>query len=303
VAKVAGWKEVGSLVELSEWGGMNRLDFARDGKIAALLLAAFLWICPALGSAQQTPHFSSVVIVSADAEWKVVKELFPKARYFPLPLGEYFVYDPKTVILHGGWGKISAAASVQYAIDRWNPRNIVNIGTCGGIAGRIDRYAIVVATKTIVYDIVEQMGDADEAIRFYSTDIDLGWAGQPLPGSPLAIVLLSADRDLVASDINGLVAKYGVRAVDWESGAIAWAARRNGKRVLILRGVSDLVSTESGGEAYGNTGKFEDGTQRVMKALVDALPRWLSRLNGPSAPLSSEERPAPVRPNLPRQVP
>jgi adenosylhomocysteine nucleosidase len=83
----------------------------------------------------------------------------------------------------------------------------------------------------------------------------------------------------VAGDIAGLVAKYDVRVVDWESGAIAWTARRNGKRVLILRGVSDLVSTQSGGEAYGNIGKFEDGTERVMKTLVDGLPSWLSHLN------------------------
>jgi adenosylhomocysteine nucleosidase len=122
------------------------------------------------------------------------------------------------------------------------------------------------------------MGDADEAIRFYSTDIDLRWACQALPGSPIPTVLLSADRDLLAGDIAGLVAKYDVRAVDWESGAIAWTARRNGRRVLILRGVSDLVSAQGGGEAYGNTGKFEDGTEQVMKTLVAVLPNWLSRL-------------------------
>lgn len=243
------------------------------------VFAALLWVCPSLPRAEEARHVSTVVIVSADAEWKVVKKLFPKARYLPQAFDEYFDYDSQTVMLHGGWGKISAAASAQYAIDRWHPQNVVNIGTCGGIAGRINRYAIVVATRTIVYDIVEQMGDAEEAIRFYSTDIDLGWAGQSLPGSPMPTVLLSADRDLVAGDISRLVAKYDVRAVDWESGAIAWTARRNGKRVLILRGVSDLVSAEGGGEAYGNTGKFEDGTERVMKALVDVLPSWLSRLN------------------------
>jgi adenosylhomocysteine nucleosidase len=239
---------------------------------------AVLWIAPAPAPAQEARPVATVVIVSADAEWKEVKKRFPKARYLPQAFGEYFVHDAQTVIVQGGWGKISAAASVQYAIDRWHPRNIVNLGTCGGIAGRIDRYAIVVATRTLVYDIVEQMGDADEAIRFYATDIDLDWAGPARPGSPIAAVLLSADRDLVAGDIPGLVAKYDVRVVDWESGAIAWTARRNGKRVLILRGVSDLVSVEGGGEAYGKPGNFEDGTQRVMQALFDILPAWLARL-------------------------
>lgn len=257
---------------------MNLHKAAAAARIAALAVAALLLASPTPGSAQAAQHFATVVIVSADAEWKEVKKLFPQAHYLPQAYGEYFVRDAQTVVMHGGWGKISAAASAQYAIDRWHPDNVVNLGTCGGIAGRIDRYAIVAVTRTIVYDIVEQMGDADEAIRFYATDIDLGWAGNPLPGSPIATVLLSADRDLVPADIAGLVAKYDVRVVDWESGAIAWTARKNGRRVLILRGVSDLVSA-AGGEAYGNTGKFEDGTAHVMKALFEGLPAWLARLN------------------------
>ena len=225
-------------------------------------------------------HPRTVAIISANAEWKIVKKLFPAARPVPQPYGEYFRYDRDTLILQGGWGKISAAASTQYVIDRWNPENIINLGTCGGIAGRIDRYQVLAVNKTIVYDIVEQMGDADEAVRFYSTDLDLGWAGDPLPGGAIAGTLLSADRDLIARDIPALVSKYGATAVDWESGAIAWTAKRNGKRVLILRGVSDMVSPEHGGEAYGGTGEFEHGTGHVMKSLFDALPKWLAKLNG-----------------------
>ena len=48
-----------------------------------------------------------------------------------------------------------------------------------------------------------------------------------------------------------LIEKYNAVAADWESGAIAWVAKKNNTRVLILRGVSDLVD-DSGGEAYGN---------------------------------------------------
>ena len=195
-------------------------------------------------------------------------------------LWRVFQYNRDTLVVQGGWGKISGAASTQYVVDRWNPPNVVNLGMCGGIAGRIERNQILAVTKTIVYDIVEQMGDADEAVRFYSTDIDFAWVGSRMPSPVIAAPLLSADRDLIAGDIAALVAKYGARAVDWESGAIAWTAHRNGKRVLILRGVSDMVSPEKGGEAYGSTGEFEQGTARVMQELFDALPMWLERLNG-----------------------
>jgi nucleoside phosphorylase len=241
------------------------------------LIAGILLTFACAATAAERPR--TVVIVSANAEWKEVKKLFPSATYHKQTYGEYFQFDANTLVVQGGWGKISAAASAQYIVDRWNPRNVVNLGTCGGIAGRIERYKIIAVTKTIVYDIVEQMGDSAEAIQFYSTDLDLGWAGQPLPSDAIAAPLLSADRDLVVRDIADLVAKYGATAVDWESGAIAWTAHRNGKRVLILRGVSDMVSAEGGGQAYGNTGEFEQGTARVMKVLFDALPKWLARLN------------------------
>lgn len=235
----------------------------------------FLSLIPLVWSAE---HPRTVVIVSADAEWREVHKLFPTAKYQKQPYGEYFRYNRATLVVQGGWGKISAAASTQYIVDRWNPSNIFNLGTCGGIAGRIDRYRILAATKTIVYDIVEQMGDSEEAIRFYTTDIDLG--RDPLPSDVVVAPLLSADRDLIAGDIAGLITRYQAQAVDWESGAIAWTAHRNGKRVLILRGISDMVSPLKGGEAYGNTGEFEQGTARVMRDLFAVLPKWLGRLNG-----------------------
>ena len=216
-----------------------------------------------------------VVLVSANAEWAEVKKLHPKATYQKGPYGEYFYLRKDVLIAQGGWGKISAAASAQYAIDRWNPATIVNLGTCGGIAGRVERYAILAVTRTIVYDIVEQMGDPAEAIGFYSTEIDLSWSGD-LPG--IRTPLLSADRDLIPQDIPALTKRYNVIAVDWESGAIAWVARRNQKRVVILRGVSDLVSPESGGQAYGGTGEFESGAARVMQDLFQRLPSWLAKL-------------------------
>ncbi|MGQ9554822.1 MAG: 5'-methylthioadenosine/S-adenosylhomocysteine nucleosidase family protein [Anaerolineae bacterium] len=69
--------------------------------------------------------------------------------------------------------------------------------------------------------------------------------------------------------------RYGAVAGDWESGAIAWVAARNGTRCLILRGVSDLVGS-SGGEAYaGNIEAFAAGAQAVLARLVHALPEWL----------------------------
>ena len=232
----------------------------------------------------EATHFKFVVIISADIEWQIVLDILADVQPQSSPLGEWFSLDlsvggqsEPVLFFHGGWGKIAAAASAQYVIDRWSPDLLVNLGTCGGFAGEIERGAIVLVERTIVYDIIEQMGDFDQHIAHYATDFDLSWLGDSYPQPVYRTLLLSADRDLLVSDISYLKTKYGAVAGDWESGAIAWVAARNQTRCLILRGVTDLVGSDRG-EAYeGNLHVFIAGAGQVMKQLLRTLPDWLSR--------------------------
>ena len=239
---------------------------------------------PAHGSAP-SEGAPIVVLVSADAEWKAVRALVPQATPARSPFGEWFLHEiratagrRRVLLFHGGWGKIAAAGSTQYAIERWKPRLLVNLGTCGGFRGAIEKGEVLLVDKTVVYDIVEQMGDAAEAIADYTTEIDLAWIGKGLPAGVRQGPLVSADRDILPADIPRLREAYGAVAGDWESGAIAWIAARNHVPVLILRGVSDLVGAE-GSEAYGNLAAFEAGSRQVMKGLLDGLPFWLERFD------------------------
>jgi len=214
-----------------------------------------------------------IVLISSNSEWRAVKEILAPSRVQSTPQGETFDVRPLTYF-HGGWGKISAAATTQYVIDHFQPTLLVNLGTCGGFEGRIARGTVILVTKTIVYDIIEQMSDPEDAIAHYSTELDLSWLPGPLPYPVQRGLLVSADRDIVPADIPGLVQKYGAVAADWESGAIAWVAQKNEIKCLILRGVTDLVSA-GGGEAYGNIELFHENTMSVMKTLIDQLPVWL----------------------------
>jgi adenosylhomocysteine nucleosidase len=245
---------------------------------SAILLSAL--------AAVALPSFASaeiVVLVSANAEWKalprtaadVVGSASPYGEWFSRPLSVAGRSVP-VIFFHGGWGKIAAAGSTQYVIDRWKPELLVNLGTCGGIRGAISKGAVLLANRTLVYDIVEEMGDPAEAIADYTTDIDLAWATGEDPKGVERGILLSADRDIQLKDVPRLTSQYHAVAADWESGAIAWVARANRTPVVILRGVSDLVS-EAGGEAYGSLEVFEAGTRGVMTELVGQLPSWLSR--------------------------
>lgn len=225
------------------------------------------------------------VLISANAEWKAIRSLLPDFQLLSSPFGQWFEVQlpsplpgaPSFPLLffQGGWGKISAAASTQFVIDRWNPPLLINLGTCGGFSGEIERGEIVLADRTIVYDIFEQMGDFQEHIDFYTSHLDVSWVSGPFPFPVRKTLLISGDRDLVPADLDQLKRQYQACAGDWESGAIAFVAVKNKVPLLILRGVTDLVD-DSCGEAYDNPGFFAEAAFPIMEKLLRQLPEWIA---------------------------
>jgi len=222
-----------------------------------------------------------LVIFSADAEWQATKDFYSVQALQRGPYGEFFEIGDDTrkmIFLQGGWGKISAAASTQYGIQRWKPDLIINIGTCGGFEGRIQTGQILLVDRTLVYDIVEQMGDPDQALQFYAVNLDLNWLNEPYPRPVQRGLLLSADRDILPKDIPWLIERFAGVAADWESGAIAWVCQRNTVRCLILRGVSDLVGS-NGGEAYNGLRWFQHSSHQIVSAILSHLQDWVDCVN------------------------
>lgn len=216
-----------------------------------------------------------VVLVSALAEWIGVKPLFPESKIETFPFGEWFtanVNGREIQFFHSSWGKIASAAAMQYLIDHRAPDIIVNLGTCGGFEGVVNQGDVLLIERTIVYDIVELMGDLDIS-TYYASSLDLGWLADPLPHPARRALIASADSDLPPGKIPLLKAK-GAVAADWESAALAWVARKNDARLLILRAVSDIVN-ETEGEAYDNVEIFNQRAKEIMKMLVAQLPDWL----------------------------
>ncbi|MGA9397596.1 MAG: 5'-methylthioadenosine/S-adenosylhomocysteine nucleosidase [Anaerolineaceae bacterium] len=219
-----------------------------------------------------------IVILSADYEWQVWIDLHSECQPWITPFGsafEHLINDIPALSMQGGWGKVSAAASTQWAIDHYHPKLIVNLGTCGGLEGRVERQAILLVEKTIQYDIQEQMTDPEDARIFYSSKLDLTWLEKcVLPQGVVRSSMFSADRDILPSDVLHLIKEYDARAADWESGAIAWVADRNRTPLIILRGVSDLVNPQ-GGESYGNVEVFQKNTRKIINNLAGQLPWWI----------------------------
>ena len=158
-------------------------------------------------------------------------------------------------------------------IDHYSPDLIVNLGTCGGFEGVVKQGEIILVDQTYIYDIVELMGDLD-ITTYYASSLDLSWLTEPYPHPARRGMIASADSDLPPEKISFLKQK-GAIAADWESAALAWVARKNNARLLILRGVSDMVS-ENGGEAYNNIEVFNDRAKGIMERLIEQLPDWLN---------------------------
>lgn len=217
------------------------------------------------------------ILISAGAEWRGFLPHFPGRKCGIAPFGDYFqenIEEQQVIFMHGGSGKVAAAGSTQYAIDRWHPRGMINLGTCGGFKGYVEQGEVIFVEKTIIYDILEQMTNANQAIRRYSTDLDTAWLPDPPPQPVQVGTLLSADRDILPADIPTLIEKYHAAAADWESGAIAWVAQKNAVPCLILRAVSDVVDANAS-PAYGNYAFFEDQCRHIMGNFARYLPAWI----------------------------
>ena len=247
------------------------------------MLFAFFRALTILAVCLSTSAFAAIryaVLISANAEWKAVLSQIPDAAPKPTPFGGEFIkriQGHDVLFFQGGWGKVAAAASTQYVIDHFNPEVLINLGTCGGFEGKISVNTTVLVNKTTIYDIMEAMGDSKEAIADYSTVVDIGWLGARLPVEVLVAPLVSADRDLLPEQIHWLTTEFNAPAGDWESGAIAYTAARNKKKVIILRTVTDIVDARSG-EAYGNLNLFQERTNLAMAKLIQDLPLWIQHL-------------------------
>ena len=132
--------------------------------------------------------------------------------------------------------------------------------------------------KTVVYDVINQIGDQESVIRYLATEIDNSWLGGDTPIPVTRATIASGDRDLMPGEVEALHELYGAVVGDWESGGIAWVCRRNGVRLLILRGVSDLVGPV-GGDAYGDSRVWIEAADSIMRRLVESLPGWIAKLD------------------------
>ena len=215
------------------------------------------------------------IIVPAEAEWTVVLKYYGIKREHQRPY-EYFACNIEAkhatahaIFLHSGCGKVPAAAATQYAIDTWHPSLVINIGTCGGLDPALKEGDLILAERTMIYDICERSGGQDEMIARFTTELPDYPA---IPASVKRGTLVTGDRDANPARIEHLRTQYGAIAADWESGAVAYVAyKSNGIQCRILRVVSDMAAS---GDIEDNQ-QFARRTKQYLTKLLEHLPYFV----------------------------
>jgi len=183
--------------------------------------------------------------------------------------GELFEHK-EILFFQTGWTKTAAAAGTQFVVDTYEPEQIINIGTCGGFSGHVEVGDILLINKAVIYDLYERMGDPEEVLKKFTTNLDIAHISPGIKENTKIATIASADSDVEVLNVEVLYEKFGAVAADWESGSIAYIAALNSQRLSILRGVTDVVSSTNG-EAYGNEALFAERTEKVIRKLIDLV--------------------------------
>ncbi|MGE5674466.1 MAG: hypothetical protein ACM3XM_11330 [Mycobacterium leprae] len=215
-----------------------------------------------------------VVLVATQNEWlSLLKLLGNHSAIQEAPIGEFvdIHYDNASLVaVHSGVGKVNAAAAAQYAILTWRPDRLVVLGTSGAVSPDLAVLDVVVADRTIVYDMVSDVGgNIDENIRDLTTLLSVPHL--PVDSSIHVGTVLTGDRDVTPASAETLYRLYGGLVADWESGAAAKVCKMNRVDCLVLRGVSDTpyVTDATQHDSY------VQNTPRVMERLWRLLPQLL----------------------------
>lgn len=213
------------------------------------------------------------VQICSELEWIYTKSILKikKTELMHQPFGEYFrhpIGKHQSVFFDSGATKTRSAAACQFAIDKWVPDVVVNLGTSGGVAEDVGRREIILANKTFQYDVIQRFGKpSTRFLRGLKTNIDISWIDLGRASSKIHIgTIASVDQDL-DDEHRKLLQKKKVLAADWESASIANICKLNKTRCLILRGVSDVPEKKGRPNEDNQERDYQKNSRIIMKDL------------------------------------
>ncbi len=203
-----------------------------------------------------------------------------------LPVLTGFLADREVILARCGVGKVNAALTTQYIIDRFGPRAIINTGVAGGLSPQVLIGDLVVGENSLQHDVdVSHFGYPRGAIPSLKVST--------FPGDPQLVdfAVAAARRQLESKQVHrGLIVsgdqfissreqKQKILAcfpeavcAEMEGAAIAQAAYLNGIPHIIVRAISDQADDTAPADFQAYLLKIIPTLNAVITELVRSVP-------------------------------
>lgn len=175
--------------------------------------------------------------------------------------------EASIVLLTTGIGTAAAASVTSWALAQFQPRVVLNVGSCGGLAADISVGTVVVGTE-YAYSIADAtaFGYAPGQVpgappRFISTAVNESGVQEIVQLCEVSSVaaraglMIAGDAFVTAPLAEPMREKFpGAVSADMESTALAHACALHGIPFLAVRAVSDLCSPRANEEFHLGVG-------------------------------------------------
>lgn len=184
-------------------------------------------------------------------------------------------YKGKRISVQGsGMGVPSISIYVNELINEYEVKNLIRVGTCGGIADHIKIRDIVIAqgattdsqTNRMVFGGIDYAPLADFELLKIAAEITEKLNLKPHIGNVFTSDSFYREN---AEEINNLLARYNVLAVEMETSALYTLAAKYKRKALSILTVSDHVMTGEQTTAEEREKTFHEMMEIALETAVD----------------------------------
>ena len=176
------------------------------------------------------------------------------------------------IIAISGIGKVSSALTTQLLIDKYNPKFIINFGTCGGMNNSVEILKYYAIEKCCQYDF--DLSSLDNVPVGYIQEYDTVFFNTYTKGLdflPKSIVA-SADKFTSKESDVKLINDMGCSVCDMEAGAIAQVCTSNNLPFIAIKGISDVHGSGVQEEQfYKNLSAVGNGFPDIILKVLETL--------------------------------
>jgi adenosylhomocysteine nucleosidase len=236
---------------------------------------------------------TAVLVTALPVEFDALKRLLGEGTTEVGEQGMRYVVairaDANVVLFATGAGNVNAAIEVERAIARYNPRYLFFVGIAGGLKD-VRLGDVVAATKIYNYESGKsakeflarpQMGESSYYLVQLAQDVarDKEWNGG-ISGSENPSVLVGAivagEKVIVsleAHELETIRSRYSdALALEMEGyGVLRVAYSREQIRMIVIRGISDLLAGKNKSDAAGSQARASANAANFTLSMLDCV--------------------------------